>query len=238
LSRDLSAVGLGSAIAGMLGGLPLIAEIVRSTANISSGARTRWSNFFHGAFMLAAIMFCAAYINKIPLAALAALLVFTGFRLAAPKVFKEAHEIGTEQLFIFITTIVATLTTDLLIGVAVGITTKLVLHLIAGVPIRSLFKARVKVQDLGDSKVLVEVDDSAIFSNFISLKSYLDKIAAGQNISLDLSRTRLVDHTVMERLHEYSEEYAQKAGGHCHIIGLDAHKAASNHPFAARNLVR
>ncbi len=237
LSRDVGAVGLGSAISAAIGGLPMIAEIVRSTANVANGAKTRWSNFFHGCFMLAAILFCASYINQIPLAALAALLVFTGFRLASPKVFKEAYQIGAEQLFIFVTTIIATLMTDLLIGVAVGIATKFALHTMRGVPVRSLFKSHVNVKDLGDNKLLVEVEDSAIFSNFISLKRQLEKLGAGKNMTVDLSRCKLVDHTVMERLHEWAEDYAHKAGQTCTIIGLDSHKAASSHPFSARRAV-
>jgi MFS superfamily sulfate permease-like transporter len=237
LSRDMAAVGLCSAVSGFLGGLPIIAEIVRSTANISNGACTRWSNFFHGAFMLAAVVFCASYINKIPLAALAALLVFTGYRLASPRVFKEAHEIGVEQLVLFVITVVATLTTDLLIGVGIGIVTKFVLHLLRGVPIRSLIKANIEVTDNGEGNFVVEVKDAAIFSNFISLRRQLDKVGYGKKVVLDLSKVKLIDHTVMERLHEYSEEYAKKDGGYFLITGLNLHESASNHPFAARKLV-
>ncbi|MCC7527894.1 MAG: SulP family inorganic anion transporter, partial [Candidatus Melainabacteria bacterium] len=237
LSRDMAAVGLCSAVSGLLGGLPIIAEIVRSTANISNGARTRWSNFFHGAFMLAAVVFCASYINQIPLAALAALLVFTGYRLASPRVFKEAHEIGVEQLAIFVITVVATLTTDLLIGVAIGIASKFAIHLFRGVPLRSLVKASIAIKDNGEGNMVVEVKDAAIFSNFISLRRQLDKIGHGKKLSLDLSNVKLIDHTVMERLHEYCEEYAKKDGGFCLITGLTLHETASNHPFAARRLV-
>jgi len=237
LSRDMAAIGLGSAISGMIGGLPMIAEIVRSTANVSNGARTRWSNFFHGLFMLAAIIFCTHYINRIPLAALAALLVFTGYRLASPRVFKEAYEIGKEQLFIFIITIVATLSTDLLIGVGVGIFAKFGLHLLRGVPVGSMFKAHVTVEDDGAGNVIVRVKDSAIFSNFISLKQQLDNVGGGKRLSVDLREVRLVDHTVMERLHDYSDEYGRTNLEHCCIVGLDDHAVASRHPLAARRLV-
>ncbi|MBS2009837.1 MAG: SulP family inorganic anion transporter [Cyanobacteria bacterium SZAS TMP-1] len=237
LSRDMAAVGFGSALSGMIGGLPMIAEIVRSTANLSNGARTRWSNFFHGVFMLAAIVACANYINRIPLAALAALLVFTGFRLASPKVFVEANEIGREQLFIFAVTILATLSTDLLIGVSMGIITKFALHLYRGVPVNALFKANIKVIDDGQGNVVVEVRDAAIFSNFISLKRQLNNVGSGKNIRIDLSGTRLIDHTVMERLYEYSEDYGKGGGGQCSISGIESHQVASKHPFAARKLV-
>lgn len=236
LSRDLAAVGLGSAIAGMIGGLPIIAEIVRSTANISSGARTRWSNFFHGAFMLAAIIFCTGYINSIPLAALAALLVFTGYRLASPRAFKEAYEVGPEQLLIFLVTIIVTLTSDLLIGVAAGIATKFTMHLLCGVPPTSLFRAKITVTDDGAGNVYVQVNDSAIFSNFLSLKRQLEKITGAKILQVDLSKAKVVDHTVMERLHEYSEEYTHQNKGVCLITGLSSHTRASRHPFSAGKL--
>lgn len=237
LSRDLAAVGLGSAVSGMVGGLPMIAEIVRSTANIANGARTRWSNFFHGAFMVLAVVFCTTHINSIPLAALAALLVFTGFRLASPKVFKETFDIGPEQLFIFVTTVIATLSTDLLIGVAIGIVTKLALHLLRGVPVRSLFHANLEIINVDDSSIIVKVKDAAIFSNFISLKRQLSQLGTGKKLTLDLSQTRLVDHTLMEKLHHLAEEYSMTDGGMFLVGGLDSHKPASKHPFASHKLV-
>lgn len=236
LSRDLAAVGLGSALAGMIGGLPIIAEIVRSTANISSGARTRWSNFFHGGFMLAAIICCTVYINRIPLAALAALLVFTGYRLASPKAFKEAYDVGPEQLLIFLVTIIVTLTSDLLIGVAAGIATKFTILLLSGVSPQALFRANVTVTDNGAGSVFVQVNDSVIFSNYLSLKKQLEKITGAKDLQVDLSKAKVVDHTVMERLHEYSEEYFNLNKGVCHITGLSSHTRASRHPFSACKL--
>ncbi|MCC7527137.1 MAG: SulP family inorganic anion transporter [Candidatus Melainabacteria bacterium] len=237
LNKDLAAMGIASAISGAIGGLPMIAEIVRSTANISNGALTRWSNFFHAAFMLIAVIFCSVYINQIPLAALAALLVFTGYRLASPKVFNEAYEIGRDQLFIFVTTVVATLQTDLLVGVLIGIAVKLALELMQGVPIRSLFKATIMVEQSGDDSLIVRVEDAATFSNFMSLKRQLENLGHEKNLIVDLTSVRLIDHTVMERLHEYSEEYVRH-GKECRITGLAEHKSASNHPFAVRRLAR
>src|SRR5262249_42766851 len=211
LSRDLSAVGLGSAISSLIGGLPMIAEIVRSTANVVNGAKTRWSNFFHGLFMLLFVILAAALIDRIPLSALAALLIVTGYKLSSPKVFKETHAIGGEQTIIFVTTIVATLATDLLIGVTIGIITKFLLHIYHRVPISSLFKAPVTVEEK-DGTYLVSVADAAIFSNYISIKGKLDKIPKGKVINVDLSATKLVDHTVMDRLHQYAEEQKRSGG--------------------------
>jgi MFS superfamily sulfate permease-like transporter len=234
-SRDLAAVGLGTAVSGMIGGLPMIAEIVRSTANIANGARTRWSNFFHGLFLLVFVSTCAALINKIPIASLAALLVFTGYRLASPKVFKEAYEIGWEQLLLFCTTAITALLTDLLVGVAAGVAVKFLLHLLRGVPIGQLFNPDVTVASEDDGTIKVSIAKSAVFSNYLAIKKHLDKIEQGKKIVIDLSRATFIDHTVMEHLHDFQRNY-RNAGGSCEITGLELHKANSHHPTACRRL--
>ncbi|MDQ5935901.1 MAG: hypothetical protein QG574_3222 [Cyanobacteriota bacterium erpe_2018_sw_21hr_WHONDRS-SW48-000092_B_bin.40] len=235
LSRDVAAVGCGTMVSGMLGGLPIIAEIVRSSANISNGAQTRWSNFFHGLFVLLALLFAASIINKIPLSALAAILIVTGYKLAAPHVFKEINAIGIEQTIVFLTTIIATLSSDLLIGVAIGICTKLVLHLVRGTAIANLFKANVNSQIQPDGSVRIAVKGALIFSNYLSLKRQLDRIPQSKRVLVDLSAARLIDHSVMEHLHFYAEEYS-RSGGSLSVVGLNRHESASKHPLSARRL--
>lgn len=237
LSKDLTAVGAGTVVSSMIGGLPMIAEIVRSTANVANGARTRWSNFFHGAFMLVFVLLGASLINRIPLAALAALLVFTGYRLASPRVFRHTHQIGGEQLFLFVLTIVATLSTDLLIGVGTGVVAKLILHVFHGAKFENLFKANVKVQKAPDGSHYMQVEGAAIFSNFIGMKKYLDQLPRGEKVVLDLSNAPLVDHTTMDNLHNFQLDY-KAGGGEFTIVGLEGHNTASLHPLASRRLVR
>lgn len=236
LSKDVGAVGLGTAVSGAIGGLPMIAEIVRSTANVAAGAKTRWSNFFHGVFMLSFVVLGASVIDMIPMAALAAILVVTGFRLASPKSFKETYALGPEQLVFFVVTIIATLATDLLIGVSIGIATKFILHLIAGVPPSVLFKVDATVTNKEDETDVL-VKKAAIFSNYISLKKILNSIPKSEYIVLDLSDCVLVDHSVMERLHQYASDY-QQAGGRFEVCGLEMHRPSSLHPLAARRLIK
>lgn len=236
LSKDLSAVGIGSVISGMFGGLPMIAEIVRSTANIANGARTRYSNFFHGVFVLVFVLTATAMLNRIPLAALAALLVFTGYRLSSPKVFKETHQIGWEQTLLFVTTIVITLSTDLLIGVFSGVAVKLLLHVLRGVKPGELFKAQVKSETMPDGTVVIRIQSAAVFSNYMAIKKIIDKVPPGQNVIFELDRVSFVDHTVMEHLHDFEHDQSH-TGGHVVIKGLDLHKTTSNHPAASRKLV-
>ena len=117
LDQDLSAVGLGNVISGFLGGLPMIAEFVRSSANVEGGAQTGWANFFHGLILLIFVVLFPHFIHNIPHASLAALLVFVGFRRATPKIFLDVLAIGKDQLFLFVATILAVLATNLLVGV-------------------------------------------------------------------------------------------------------------------------
>lgn len=234
LNKDLSAVGAGSALAGLIGGLPMIAEIVRSSANVNNGGRTGWANFFHGAFLLVFIVAFPTLIHSIPLAALAAILLYTGYRLAAPQHFKHTWQIGTEQLSIFITTLVVTLATDLIIGVFSGILLKVLIHLWRGAPLRSLFKPNLhlRYESLAQRYVL-EVHDAAIFSNYLGLKKRLDSLPAGSNVRVDFDKATLVDHTVMEHVFAYKEHFERK-GGHFEITEMGHLVPRSQHPHAAR----
>ncbi len=233
-NRELFAKGSGNIISSLIGGLPIIAEVVRSSANVSNGAKTRWSNFFHGLFLLVFVLFLSQVLHHIPLAALASILMVTGYRLASPKEFSKTLQIGKEQLIIFISTIVVTIATDLLLGILAGVVIKLIIHAVNGVPLKSLFKPFFTV-DLNEAEEVytIDVEHSAIFSNYIGLKKQLDRIPKGKTIVVQVNRTHLVDHTVMEALHDYEIDY-QRSGGKFIISGLDEHRALSKHAHASR----
>lgn len=233
LNRDLTAVGIGNMISGMIGGLPMIAEIVRSSANVNNGAKTAWANFFHGAFLLIFVALFPMLIHEIPLASLAALLVFTGFRLASPKEFAKTMEIGMDNFVLFIVTIIGILATDLLVGVLIGIVVKLLIHLYRGVKPSNLFTMAYHVNQTDEDTYHVAISGAAVFSNFMGLKSMLSNLPEHKNISFDLSEANLIDHTVMEFIHEFSHDYAH-SGGTCTVTGLDDHEPFSDHPLAAR----
>jgi MFS superfamily sulfate permease-like transporter len=235
LDKDLLACGVGNVIAASLGGLPMISEIVRSKANIDNGAKTRWSNFFHGMFLLLALLLIPGFLQEIPLAALAAMLIYTGFRLASPKEFVHVYHIGKEQLFLFTATLVVTLATDLLIGVGVGLVLKLALHLMHGAPLRSLFKAVVDEHRVGKDLVLT-VRESAIFSNYLGLRRKLDKLPAGvDRVVIDFQNAWVVDHTVLEKLTRLGENWPEHE---LILTGFDDHLPMSDHELAARRKVR
>jgi MFS superfamily sulfate permease-like transporter len=238
MDRDLLAVGIGNTLSALVGGLPMISEIVRSKANIDNGARTRFSNLFHGLFLLAFVALVPWLIHRIPLAALGAMLVYTGFRLASPREFVNVYKVGRDQLIIFVTTIIAVLATDLLIGIGIGIGVKLLLHLYRAMPISALFRPHLRIEQRPDNVRVLYVHHFAVFSNWILLRRAILALDgdSGGEIVVDLSETRLVDHTVMEKLHELEREFAER-GRKLTVAGLAAHASTSSHPHAARTRV-
>ncbi|MFI3188102.1 sulfate transporter [Crenothrix sp. D3] len=234
LNKDLTAVGVGNLVAGCVGGLPMIAEIVRSSANVNNGAKTSWANFFHGSLLLLFVVLFPRLIHSIPLAALASLLVFTGFRLASPKEFMHVFHIGKEQFLMFVVTVVGVIATDLLVGVAIGILVKLSIHLMRGVNFSNLFKINFSVEQKANT-VFIEISGAAVFSNFMALKDALAKLENGKTIVFQLNDTYLLDHTVMEFFHDFQHNY-EAQGGHCEFLGLEYHESYSDHPLAARRM--
>ncbi len=239
LNRDLLAVGIGNTICAFVGGLPMISEIVRSKANIDNGARTRYANMFHGIFLLLFVALVPFLFHRIPLAALASMLVYVGFQLTAPREYAHTYRIGVEQLIIFVTTVIAVLATDLVIGIAIGIGAKFFIHIINGVPLRSLFKPYLDVENKGDDTVMVIAKDSAVFSNWIPFKKQIEHLGLVQhkNVIVNMAKTKLVDHSVMEKLHEMERDFKQN-NLKLEIIGLDGHQKLSEHPLSARKLKR
>lgn len=233
LNRDLAAVGVGNILCGLVGGLPMIAEIVRSSANCNNGARTGWANFFHGLFLLIFVALFPKLIHEIPLASLASLLVFTGFRLASPSVFKKTLAIGWDQLGVFLITIVGVLATDLLIGVAIGVAAELFFHLYRSVPWSEVLRLRLDIEVSEEGVYRVKLGGAAFFANVLGLKKDLALIPRGKVVIFDLSETATIDHTVMEFLHDYCADY-ERTGGRAELFGLDNHDSMSEHPLAPR----
>jgi MFS superfamily sulfate permease-like transporter len=234
LDTDLIAMGAGSSIAAAIGGLPMISEIVRSSANVNNGAKTQWANFFHGTFLLIYLLIGVFIIEMIPIAALAAMLVFTGFKLASPKEFKHMYQVGLMELEIFVVTLVAVLMTDLIIGIAIGILFKYVLILFKGTKFNELFKSNLEITLKGNVKT-IHLKGSQIFSNYLSLKKKLDSgVEKYDELILDFTSVQFVDHTVMEHLENYAR-LAKLNGKEVHIENADQMHPVSNHPLAARD---
>lgn len=237
LNRDLLAVGAGNLLSAFMGGLPMISEIVRSRANIDNGARTRFANVYHGLCLTAFVALFPGIIHRIPLAALAAMLIYTGFRLAHPREFVHVFKIGPEQFLVYVTTLVTVLATDLLIGIGVGMALELLIDIANGARLRSLFRPLVVVEPKDDGTCVIAAADAAVFSNWVLVRKRI--VTAGlqqhRHVVLDLSQARFVDHTVMEKLHELERDFAQQ-GLRLQVTGLEQHRSFSRHPQSARKL--
>lgn len=231
---DLIGQGAGNIVSGMLGGLPMISEVVRSSANISYGARSKWSNFFHGIFLLLAMLFIIPIIELIPNTALAAMLIHAGYKLTAPKEFIHIKRVGTEQLLIFIVTILVTLLGDLLLGIFSGIAVKFLIHLYHGVQLKNFFEVRLILKEKNKQTIL-KVSDAAVFSNIISFRKKIAKLFLADSLIIDLSSASFLDHSFMSFLSRLQKSKKEK-GCSIEIIGLDKHKAFSDHPLATRKL--
>lgn len=241
LNKDLRAVGISTIVSGFAGGLPIVTVIVRSTVNIHNNARTRWANFFHGILLLIFILVLSPVIQKVPLAALAAILVFSGYKLTAPRVYEHAYEQGMEQLLFMVGTLIITLYTNLLWGVVGGIILTLGVHiLLARVPLPVFFslvlKSGTKLYAKKNNSYELKVKGIANFLSILRLTKLLDKIPDGTNVKINVSTARLVDLTVMEHLDEFKRMH-QSTGGQVQYVGVDHHIASSTHPLALKSQV-
>lgn len=235
LNRDVLAVGIANMACAFVGGLPMISEIVRSRANIDNGARTRFADMWHGLFLLLCVALIPMWLHRIPLSALAAMLVYTGYRLAHPSEFVHVYQIGREQLVIFVSTIIGVLATDLLIGICIGIAVKMCIHALSGVPFRSMFKPYLDITEVDATSVRISARHSAVFSNWIPFRRAIENVGLvdGRNVVVDLSGTRVVDHSVMDRLHEMQRDFEEQ-GLSLTIAGLEEHQPVGSHQLAAR----
>ncbi len=229
-NKDLIAVGIGNIIAGVFGGLPMISEVARSSANVNNGGRTRWANFFHGLFILIFLIFAVSFSNLIPMSALAAMLIGVGWKLSHPKEFGHMFKIGPDQLVVFLVTIFVTLATDLLVGIAAGIILKIILHLFRGVSLKSFIKS-----EFTKENNVIHVHGSVVFSNFLKLQSEIQNSGLTNQIHVDVSQCNFIDHSSIEALHHMEDDFKSQ-GGLLDIIGLNHFENlhGSKHKLAAR----
>ncbi len=240
VNRDLKALGLATISSGFLGGLNVVTVIARSSVNVNNGGTNRSSNFAHAMFLVSFVWLFSSQLTRIPLPALMAILVYTGYKLASPTLIKKLFTIGKEQLIIFFVTLLTTLFIDLITGIIAGILITFIIHIILNrnvlLFIQNLLKPNVLMYKESKGNYYISVKHFCTFLNFYKLKQQLDLVPEDQDVVLDLSLCQFVDHTVLENLNGYQSVF-HKRGGHFEIIGLDMHGAESDHPFALRKLI-
>ncbi len=195
-NRELKAQGVGNIISGLLGGLPVTAVIVRSAANINAGGTTRIACFTHGVFLLLSVMFLSQYLNYIPLACLAAILLYTGYKLANPALFKSFYQKGMSQFLPFIMTVSAILVTDLLKGMVIGMVIGLFFV------IKANYHAAITLtQDV--SHYLLTLNKDVSFLNKALLRKFILSIPEHSSVTIDASKAQFIDHDILQTIEDF-----------------------------------
>ncbi len=202
-SQELFAQGIGNFFSGLLGGLPVTAVIVRTSANLSAGATSRLSGIFHAVWLLLFALLIPTYLNKIPLAVLAMVLIVVGFKLTTPKLYKSFLKLGRSQFIPFLVTIVAILLTDLLIGVLIGFAVGLYFVFKA-----NLHASLVLVSD--KNHYLLRFNKDTSFLNKPLLKKLLATIPQNSLVLIDGSRSVFIDHDIIDMVEDFVESAPQK----------------------------
>lgn len=233
LNNDLMGIGAASIVSGALGGLPIITVIVRSTVNVTNGGKTRWANFWHGILILLIVVCLTPLMELVPLAALAAILISIGFKLASPHTFRHALELGKEQLLILLATLITVLFSDLLIGIAAGITVTLIVHLYLARDnpihfLKKIFSAGTSLEKKDDGSYLLKVRGIANFISILPIDKRLSSIPKGKDVTINVATAKLIDATVMDSFLDFQRLHGN-TGGTVEIIGLENHEA-SKHP--------
>ncbi|GAO42891.1 SulP family inorganic anion transporter [Flavihumibacter petaseus] len=195
-NRELKAQGLGNLVSGLLGGLPVTSVIVRTSANVNAGAKTKSSAIIHGMMLLLCVAFIPKLLNLIPLPALAAVLIYTGYKLAKPSIFKSLWAKGFDQFVPFVVTILAILLTDLLIGILVGCMVGLFFVL------RSNFRSAVFVVH-DDNKYLFRFRKDVSFLNKPIVKHKLESVPENAQVLIDITRADFLDRDVIEVIEDF-----------------------------------
>jgi len=219
LNRELIAQGIGNSVAGLLGGLPLTAVIVRGATNVNSGAKTKVSTIFHGILLLVAVLLIPGLMNKIPLASLAAILIMVGYKLAKVQLFKDMYKAGWNQFTPFVATVAAIILTDLLKGVLIGMGVSIVFILVNAT--KDLIYTTQKITPKGTMKQLV-LSEQVTFLNKAHLNEFFSGIKPGMSVWVDASQTRYIEQDCLEILQDFKNRAALE-GIPCTITGLKDH---------------
>jgi hypothetical protein len=251
-------MGISNTLSSIVGGLTIIPGGVKSRANIDAGGRTLWANFYNAVSLIVFLFLAKDLISRVPLAAIAAILVYVGWRLCEPAVFSRTLSIGRDQFIVFLFTIAAILATDLLTGILLGVAAEiLVLGYLIGPPLRLVLTGRLDLAQflrqvgatlrnvLGNPVIKVTRGDEPAAShrlaltsltgfNLLALDRVRSRLPARAGVTLAFTESaRLIDHTAMEYLHEWREDSLQRRQP-LSLAGLEAFQPFTDHPLSAR----
>ena len=221
-NRELLAQGVANTLSGIVGGLPVTSVIVRSSANVNSGGRTRTATFTHGALLLVAVLFLGNVLNYIPLSALATILVVTGFKLAKPSLFRTMYAMGWRHFLPFIITILAIVFSDLLIGIGIGIVVGVVFT------IRESMKGAFEVLTEEEGIKRIRFQKDIHFFHKAALIDVLEDQPEQTLVVIDKGAADFVEHDVIEAICEFRDAAATH-GVEVELVGIEPVKAVGGH---------
>ena len=203
-NRELVAQGVGNMFSGMIGGLPITQVIVRSSANVQSGGKTKMSAIIHGFFLLFSVMLIPTILNMIPLSVLAAILFIVGYKLAKPALFKKMYKLGWKQFVPFIVTVLGIVFMDLLKGIGLGLAVGIVVILIKSY--QNSHFLHIQDKSNGKHRILMTLAEEVTFFNKGAILKELDALPEDSYLELDVRKTRYLDHDIIEILEDFSEK--------------------------------
>ncbi|GEQ85012.1 membrane protein [Patiriisocius marinistellae] len=203
-NRELLAQGTGNMLSGMIGGLPITQVIVRSSANIQSGGKSKMAAIIHGFFLLISVILIPTILNMIPLSVLAAILLIVGYKLAKPSLFKQMYKLGWKQFVPFIVTVLGIVFTDLLIGIGLGLAVGVVVILIKS--FQNSHFLHIEDNSNGVHKIKMTLAEEVTFFNKGAILKELDSLPSNSFLELDVRKTRFLDNDIVEILEDFSEK--------------------------------
>jgi carbonic anhydrase len=216
-NRELKAQGVGNMISGLIGGLPITQVIVRSSANIGAGAKSKVSTISHGAILLVAAYFIPRFLNQIPLASLAAILLMVGYKLSKFALYRSMFRLGYEQFIPFMATIVGILLTDLLKGIGIGMAVAIFFILRKNYKHSYHYK---KERDQLQETITLRLSEEVTFLNKASIQAMLDDVPDGSHVIIDGSHSVHIDHDVLEIIHDFKAHGAPSRNVTVETIGI------------------
>ena len=203
-NRELIAQGVGNVISGIIGGLPITQVIVRSSANIQSGGKTKMSAIIHGVLLLISVILIPQLLNMIPLSVLAAILFIVGYKLAKPALFKKMYDLGWKQFVPFVVTVVGIVFIDLLMGLTLGLMVGVVIVLIKSY--QNSHVLHIEGEDVDDGKIKMTLAEQVTFFNKGAILRELDNLPTDSMLELDVRNTRHLDYDIIEILDDFSHK--------------------------------
>jgi carbonic anhydrase len=224
--RELLAQGFGNLIAGLLGGIPITSVIVRTSINLQAGAKTKLSTILHGIFILIAIMLIPTLLNKIPLCSLAAILIYTGYQLTSPSIYKTIYKQGPDRFIPFLVTIIGIVTLNLLTGILIGLMTSLFFILKSNSQVR--FDIIKEFYPNGVTQRLI-LPQQTTFLNKASLVEELDSIPKNSQLIIDARYSTYIDKEIVQLLKEFQREHAPQKNISLNLIGFKSEYTIHDH---------